>query len=572
MGGTERPAAVAEVARLLASHPLTEPLSDEVRNGVASVAALIELGPGDVLVNQGEPGDAAFLVVAGRLVATVDGSEMGFVGRGETVGEMSLITGEPRSATITAARPSRVVRIGAEEFATVLAAHPETYRSLTAQLVNRLERTLSGRPSWVGHATVVGVAGADRELVTEMAGRLVASLDDHGSQAVAVDTEPGAHGGADLVTLEAENDVVVAITTASDLTGRTHGYDRTLLVARADDAVAPIPAGRVDDLLLVQPSSIDVPTGTARWLDAIGPATHHHVREDSPSDIGRVARRLLRRERVLVLGGGGARGLAHLGTYQALTEAGLDIDAVVGVSAGAVFGACVALDWSPEQAIDRSASMLIDAGSLVDFTIPMVALSSGRRVTDVIRDGFGMQVDLADLWRPMTCISADLTTLSMRLHQRGLLWRAVRASVAVPGVFPPLLEDDAVLVDGGLVDNLPVTRARQLHPGATIISSDVGRRNEELTVDLPPDGIVGGWQTTWRRARRRKHTPSLVKLLYRLTALGGGATESEEGDIHIRHELDGLGMFDFGGARPAITDGYELTKKVLADSDHFAGS
>ena len=160
--------------------------------------------------------------------------------------------------------------------------------------------------------------------------------------------------------------------------------------------------------------------------------------------------------------------------------------------------------------------------------MPLVALSSGRRITEAIQEGYGSAVNLEDLWRPMTCVSADLSTLSVRQHERGRLWRALRASVAVPGVFPPLVEDDAILVDGGVVDNLPVARARSLYPGATIISSEVGRRNEALRVDMPGDGIVGGWRSTWDRVGRRRQTPSIVSLLYRLTALGGGATELVE--------------------------------------------
>jgi NTE family protein len=288
------------------------------------------------------------------------------------------------------------------------------------------------------------------------------------------------------------------------------------------------------------------------------------VRAGRAGDIERLARRLLGREYVLVLGGGGARGLAHLGTYRALVEAGIPIDVVAGVSAGSLFAAGIAMDRSPDEAEELSLELLVDAGSLVDLTIPTVALSSGRRITERIQHAFGPETDMEDLWRPMFCVSADLTTLTAVVHRTGPLWRAIRATVGVPGVFPPLVEGEAVLVDGGVIDNLPVQRARRLYPRATIIASDVGRRHEQLRHNLPDDGIVPGWRSAWHRVVRRHRTPGLVTLLYRLTALGSGGDPGARGDIHIEHRLDGIGMFDFPKARPAIRAGYEQASAVLS--------
>lgn len=585
--------AAAEIVAMLAAHPLTEPLDEESRLALSTVAEVVDLDPGDILVQQDDPGDAAYLLIAGRLVAMVGGREVGAVSRGETVGEMALITGEPRSATIVARRSSRALRIGAEEFAGVVASHPEILRRLTALLVERLRGTLLGRPSWVGHSTVVGVAAVDPGRARAFSRRLELSLLAQGGRVALVDGGRGPGAGPDLYDLETTSDVVVVVTTLDAVIGETRSFDRTLLVATAGDPVPDLTPGVITDLVLVHPRHVELPSGTARWLDALRPRHHHHVRAGTAETaeqervaqgaggqarpagggpdrtVDRVARRLLHRERVLVLGGGGARGLAHLGTYRALNESGIDVDAVVGVSAGAMLGAGMAMDWSSDRVVEWAEKMLIEGGRIIDFTVPMVALSSGRRMTEGLRRGFGDHVDLEDLWRPLTTVSADLATLSVRIDDRGPLWRAVRASASVPGVFPPMVVDDAVLVDGGVVDNLPVARARRLHPGATIISSDVGRRHEPLNVDLPAGGVVGGWRTTWEKVGRRRETPSLVTLLYRLTALGGGAIQSTEGDVHIEHVLDGIGLFDFASGRPAIASGYERTMSVLAESDRL---
>ncbi|MGF1597186.1 MAG: patatin-like phospholipase family protein [Acidimicrobiales bacterium] len=578
---SERPDAAADdapalpdPAEVLAGHPLTASLPLEVRARLAVGARMRALAPGEVLVEEGSPGDAAFLIVTGRLTASVGGRAVGTIGRDETVGEMSLITGAPRSATVTARRPSVVLVVRSADFAAVLADHPEAHRSLTRQLVARLDNTLRGRGDAAGHAAVMAVVGGDDPAVVPVVDVLVSALADGGADVARL----GADRLDELAGLEVDHDVVVVAVPRADVATLVPLFDRVVAVARIGAAPAHLPDG-LTDLIVVHPDRTVVPAGTRRLLrpalaptplDA-DPLAHHHLRLGSTVDAARLARRLLGRERVLVLGGGGARGMAHLGAYRAVHEAGIELDAVVGVSAGAIFAACIALDWSPEEAVERSSAILIDAGRLVDFTAPLVALSSGRRVTEAIQNGFGIDVDLEDLWRPLMCLSADLTTLTVRYHRRGPLWRALRASVAVPGVFPPLIEGEAVLVDGGVVDNLPVTPARLLYPGATIISSDVGRRNEPMmTVELPPDGIVSGWRSLWHRVGRRRQTPTLVKLLYRLTALGGGAADLVEGDIHVCHELEGVGMFDFARARPAIEAGYQQTRAVLAADDRVA--
>lgn len=552
----------ADVEAYLSAHPLTQELPSPVRRRLTALASVVELAAGEVLVKQRDPGDAAYLIVQGRLTASVDGVDVGVVRPGETVGEMALLTGDPRSATVTARRASLAVRLGADDFVGVLADHPEVYRSLTQMLIGRLDRTLSGAQAGAGYGKVISISSHQPELGSALADHLLDCFSDQGVRAVLTSDDPEA-----LRRLEVDHEAVIVTASVDRLARRARAFDKSVLVVDGRHPPQSTDHRPATDVVVVHHDDVVVPAGTHGYIDAAASIRHHHLRLGRADDGARFCRRLLDRERVLVLGGGGARGLAHLGTYRALSEAGVDIDAVVGVSAGALFAACIALDWSPEQAVERSTAILVDAGRLIDFTVPLVAISSGRRITEAIKNGYGPTVDLEDLWRPMTCVSADLSTLSARQHDTGRLWRALRASVAVPGVFPPLIEDDAILVDGGVVENLPVTRARALYPGATIISSEVGRRSEALSVDLPGDGIVGGWRSTWERLGRRRRTPSMVSLLYRLTALGGGATDNATGDIHITPNLEGIGIFDFAHGREAIEAGYQATKVALAESD-----
>ncbi|MEL7155683.1 MAG: cyclic nucleotide-binding and patatin-like phospholipase domain-containing protein, partial [Actinomycetota bacterium] len=422
-----------DIADVLARHPLSEVLPVEVRQALARLADVQHLAAGETLVEQGGPGDAGFLVVSGRLRVTIDGVLVGTIGPGETVGEMALLTGEPRSATVLARRPSTVIRIGADEFLGVLADHPQTHRTLSRILVQRLDRTQTGRTVLPAFATIVAIAGADADLVADLTRRLGDVMTATGIR-VAV----SGHELSAVPELESANDVVLIATDLAGLVADHAWFDRSVAVidgvAEAGAAVAEAPPGSIPttatDVVLVHGDDVELPSGTRRILGARLDVDHHHLRRNAERDLARLARRLLGRERVLVLGGGGARGLAHLGTYRALHEAGIDIDAVVGVSAGAMFGAPVALGWNPDQATDLTLNGLTGGGRLIDYTIPLVALSSGRRITEGLQATFGAEVDLEDLWCPLTALSADLTTLSLAhlgtyraRHRRPWRWR-----------------------------------------------------------------------------------------------------------------------------------------------------
>jgi NTE family protein len=561
----------ADVLTLLATHPFTSSLPDGVVARLAESARIVQVGAGEVVVREGEPGEDAYLVVGGRLVATVDGTVVGEIGRNETFGEMALLTGERRTATITVRRATTMVRIGASDFAQLLAEHPQAHRALATQLVQRLDRSQRGRLD-CGEPALIGVTGARPATVGALAADLAEALRRSGTRADAMPVTDG----LDLARIELDGPIALVHGTPAELDAHREELDRVLVVVdvateRPASSMPTLFDGTTTELVLAHPASCSLPAATTAWLRSTSVSDHHHIRVGRADDMDRLVRRLMGREYVLVLGGGGARGLAHLGTYRALVEAGVPIDAVAGVSAGSLFAAGIAMDRSPDEAEETSLELLVDAGSLVDLTIPAVALSSGRRITERIQHAFGADTEMEDLWRPMFCVSADLTTLAPVVHRTGPLWRAIRATVGVPGVFPPLVEGEAVLVDGGVIDNLPVQRARRLYPRATIIASDVGRRHEQLRHDLPDDGIVPGWRSAWSQVMRRRRTPGLVTLLYRLTALGSGGDPNARGDIHIEHRLDGIGMFDFPKARPAIRAGYEQTVAVLATAGWSAG-
>jgi NTE family protein len=287
------------------------------------------------------------------------------------------------------------------------------------------------------------------------------------------------------------------------------------------------------------------------------------------TDLARVARLLTGRGVGLVLSGGGARGFAHIGIVKALREGGIPIDLVGGTSMGAILGAGVAQLWSVEELKERFHAAFVRGKPLRDYTLPFVSLVSGRKVSRLLRRDCG-DMDIEDLPLTFFCVSSNLTTGHITGHRRGRLWLWLRASVAIPGVLPPVVHKGEVLVDGGTMNNLPVDAMRELGRGP-IIGVDVGADrafttdSEEIDVPLP-------WQLmSWLRVRR--HRPNIFQILWRAGMVNSNAVTAahrEKTDLLLQPPLAQIDMLNWSGFDRAIASGYEYAlqrlEKLPADS------
>ncbi|XP_063908802.1 neuropathy target esterase sws isoform X3 [Zophobas morio] len=219
------------------------------------------------------------------------------------------------------------------------------------------------------------------------------------------------------------------------------------------------------------------------------------------SDFSRLARWLTGKSVGLVLGGGGARGSAHVGMIKAIQEAGIPIDMVGGVSIGAFMGAL----WCRERNIttvtqkarEWSKKMTQWWRQILDLTYPMTSMFSGRDFNQTIKATFG-DTYIEDLWLPYFTVTTDITASCMRLHSHGSLWRYVRASMSLSGYMPPLCDpvDGHLLLDGGYTNNLPADVMRGL--GANhILAIDVGSVDDQDLTNYGDD--LSGWWLLWKR-------------------------------------------------------------------------
>jgi NTE family protein len=166
-----------------------------------------------------------------------------------------------------------------------------------------------------------------------------------------------------------------------------------------------------------------------------------------------------------------------------------------------------------------------------------------------LQEFFGDQ-HIDDLWIDYFCVSCNLTQGEVVVHRDGPIWSALRASFAIPGIFPPMRQGNDLLVDGGVLDNLPVEEMRRTHGGAYVIAVDVSNKRDLVAGDLPSGGIVSGWRALLDRLNplRPRGTTSvgIAKILMRLTELSSAfGSEADLADLVLRPPIHGYGTMDF---------------------------
>jgi len=373
--------------------------------------------------------------------------------------------------------------------------------------------------------------------------------------------------------LEARNDIVLLLATIGDtpwfkLTQR-HS-DRIWLFARADarpsspllpDDPSPARQFRLVDVVLLHHAAERQGASTADWRAAADAARIFHWNGLDDADSRRLARVMSGKSVGLVLSGGGARAYAHIGVIRALREVGCPIDFVGGASMGAIIGAGIACGWSDEEMDRRIRKAFVESNPLSDYRLPVVALVKGHKVDARLKEHFGDQL-IEELPLPYFAVSTNLTQGTFRVHTQGLLREALRATISLPGILPPVVSDNQVLVDGAVLNNFPVDVMRDVHRGR-IIGVDVAQAPEGLSADdfINPPGFFG-----WTAQHGFRNAPPIANLLMRAATISinpnmhRGLT-----DLLIAPEMKGIELRDWQDYEAAVEAGYDSMKQALSE-------
>jgi NTE family protein len=547
---------------MLAALPLFSGLPRHVVDETVSELEWMSLPGGGLLFEAGSPADAVYFVVSGCLGVYGPGGELvGRIAAGETVGEMGLIVSRPRRATVRALRDSELAMLSAGTFERVLLGHPQAILRLARLTVSRIDDRDADRQRVMTPRTLALVPLDESVDLAQHAGRLVDALSRFGRADLVGRQRAGSHSPQWFHERETRNDFVVYTADPGDTAWTRlclRQADVVLLAARAGGSVPEggIPGWldggmRRGELLLLHEGAF-AQGAARRWCAAFPGMAHHHLR--GPADYGRLVRMLTGRAVGLVLSGGGARGFAHLGVVRALREHGVPIDIVGGSSMGAILAAGVAADWDDAELRLRFKRSFVETNPLSDFTLPLVSLVSGRKVGMLLRQELG-DIDIADLPLPFFCVSSNLTTGRIAVHQEGPLWRWLRASVAIPGVLPPVFQGGEVFVDGGAMNNLPVDVMRVKGRGP-VIGVDCGT-DRAFTADVEATETPSVWSLFGGRGRRRR--PNILQILWRAGMVNSTTATLErrlQSDLLITPALESVELLDWKGFERAVGIGY----------------
>jgi predicted acylesterase/phospholipase RssA/CRP-like cAMP-binding protein len=532
----------------LAALPLFAGLDPVTLAELRARAEQVELAAGCYLFRAGDRSDALYVIRNGRVQVLRDGVVVTELGRGEVVGELGLLIDAPRSASIRAVRDCTLVRLTRAQFDKI--TNPDTLHTLVQTLATRLHRTA---PPAVAHPTpevVIAVVGVDAwapakmvaaELAAVLSRRLRVEMFGH----IDRDGLERAERAADKVLLHAAvddgawRDVCLRVA------------DRVVLVA-ADPAPAPerLPARAcgADLVLTGPPATRDQRRG---WEELITPRSVYEIRPlHAAADLRPLAARLAGHSLGLVLGGGAARAFAHLGVLDELEAAGIEVGRVAGTSMGAVIAAFVAMGLDAAAVDANVYEFSVRNNPTSDYTLPTKGLIRGQRTNAGLRSAFGGLL-VEELPKQFRCVSVDLLGRRTVVHRRGPLAEVVGCSVRLPGLYPPKLYDHSLHVDGGVLDNLPVTALDR--GDGPVIAVQIGAGREARGGPEVNNG-------------REPQVPSIGDTLIRTMTIGSSMASAAvlaQADLAITVDTGAIGLLEWHQIDRARQAGRLATREVL---------
>jgi predicted acylesterase/phospholipase RssA/CRP-like cAMP-binding protein len=561
----------------LAAVPMLAGLPEPLRRKLASRSTWITVPAGEWLFRQGDVGDSLYVVNTGRLEVVIEepaAEVVRVLTSGAVVGELALLTREPRSASVRARRDSELLQLTSTDFAELLSHEPRFSLALLRELGHqlRVSRGLEPveQPLPVTIAVVSLEPASGRALWMQL-GDALAALGPVARLAYDPDRAESSYGpGLDRAERDAPR--VLMLTRDPAATDPWTAFclrqaDRVLLVTGADTQPRPVPGLSGCDVVMPAP----VRGAVAReWKRALEARAVHAVGRGSADGVQRLARRLAGRSVGVVLSSGGARGLAHIGVLEELVEAGIEVDRVGGSSMGAFVGAMFAMGLSPAGIRARCHEELVVRRPLGDYAVPVTSLVRGGRARAMLARTFGPEPAIEELQRDFYCMSCDLVTGEPVVHRSGPVAQAVGASMCLPGIFAPIQQAGKLLVDGGVLDSLPVGPMAATVEGP-IVAVDVGRR---FGRSARTPGRSARIAARWAAARtgvpgdgEPPQLPTIKETLARSLVLGSIETAKasrRRADVVVEPDTGTCEMLDFGRLDEMVEAGRRAARAVLA--------
>ena len=554
---------------------------------------------GTNLFQKGDTADRVFIVYSGEVGIYNDDQLIAMQRRGSLCGEVSLLSGSVHSSTAQAPFDSTVIEIPGSAFVSLIESAPSVGRELIKILSERFRGSLdpSNKPSYgricvikypefqnrsgllafslsraiknEGGESIIVTLNLRSPLITEKERNRIEQLQSKASKSdhlpVILNIEPFF-----------EDQTTASHTTLKDLlSGLRRSFDLVLIDLSTDSMpITQLVESMADEVLIIYRNhkpQLDSTNQKNKTLREISP-TNNYKQTELPVFVGshrdpavnksmhQLARKIMKTTRGLCLGGGGARALAHIGCLEIFEEERIDFDFVSGSSMGAVIGAMYALGMPMSDVRSIVARNLADSDAVLDKNLPFVSFFGGRKLNQLLANIF-KNIRIEDMALPFFCNAADLESGQMVTFDSGWLDFALRCSVSLPGIYPPVKWNHRTLVDGSVINNLPAEILKQ--QGATrIVGINVSPRADPLSAQTEIDerqGIKGVYKFI--------SLPPILKIVTRSISIANRELMKswfDDFDFLIHPDINHFDLFDFDKQIDIINAGRTKAKSELS--------
>jgi predicted acylesterase/phospholipase RssA/CRP-like cAMP-binding protein len=564
-------------------------------------ATWLHLKTNEILYKKDEPANSLCLVISGRLQVFDEKNQSitGEVSRGECVGEVSMLSDKNRTSTVKALRETDLLKFNKEAFEQIINQYPLVMKAISRIII---ERYSSESSKSIDHGdtsiAIIPISpGIDlREFckkLSEKLSRVDKSLHIHSQNLQQLIDMPDAANTKQndpqsirlkilLDNIESRNHFTLyqADTTTSEWTKWCiKRADKIILVCDAD---APPEISKIEqplfqtnnsqpsniELVILQPANRKLPINTHKWLAPRRIRLHHHVRWID-SDFSRLARFLSGRAIGIAMSGGGARGFAHFGICEALREAGIAIDMIGGTSMGGYIGAQCASEMDRASMLDTNRRNLIDSNPYKQYILPFISLLSSKKLKANLKNIFS-DTRIEDMWINFFCVSSNLSTSKSVIHRSGLLAEAIRASTAIPGIAEPVIQKGEILIDGGVLNNLPGDIIQQYC--GTVIVVDVSSKFDWTNYHSVPSP----WQFLLNKilpftTKEENQFPSIIDVLVSSTLLsstGKAKTVENNADFYLHPPVEEFKLLEFKALDKLVELGHSYIKTEIENGNN----
>lgn len=566
--------------------------------------SILTLEGGETLIIQGELNKSMYVVYQGRMriyksqktAKGIQNDPIADVPVGDMIGAISLLSDEPRFFTVISVRDSIVLKLSEEVYHKIERYYPQEALLFAKIAIKRL--ISQSKPTVLEEkCTSIAVAPAGDSNHKDFIHILFHELNKMKPTILVNKEICNSHFGSNIAQSRAEEYSSPQITRWLHSLESEYGYiiyetdrqmtpwtqrcfrqaDRILLVA--EESIYPAlnsieinlfsDKGRYlpsTDLVFIHPENTI--TGTSQWLKNRPVNKYHHLVQNSDKDLAKLIRFINGTAIGLVLSGGGARGLAHIGAIKAMEELNIPIDFIAGNSTGAMISGYVAQGLSFDELRSRTRNLIKIFRR--EYTFPLVSLMTGKSMTKVAQK-IGNDYLIEDLPTRFICVSSNITEASLRVHDKGPLWFAIRSSISIPGIYPPIYDDDGnMLVDGGIINNMPVDQLRKYMGSGKILAINchpyVGEHNRKLI----KDPYISGWKLLLKRLipfyPRAKEPDNILDIILSALQVSAFSYEKQmeaQADYLLQFDTSNYNLLEFDHLDEFIELGYRHTMTHL---------